>query len=335
MRLRHLLVTVAATLSATGPAAATVPDPVADCCFVPTGPLSAPVPAGDVRFPEGQLVARRAADGAVFTAGWIPGPVLSTPVASGTWPYRAWWAGDVDSDQAIDLLGRDGTDIMLSLGREGGGWAPPRRWATLPRRFSVVRVGDLWAADLGPASDDLVALDPRTGELRWVLTDDDGRSVTSQRMGRWPRHTTLQLAQLDLGTQVDAIGVDERTGRLRIAWEADASRGLAADDPSWRIPPHASFAVADLNDDGFGDLVYRPHGSDDVYVRRAYESPPQSVVTAKVVHFRFHSARRWGTWDRRLPLTTTGAFGPRGGLIARDPRTGRIVGARSTARRFR
>jgi hypothetical protein len=42
-------------------------------------------------------------------------------------------------------------------------------------------------------------------------------------------------------------------------------------------------------------------------------------------------AHRWGRWDRRLPLTLGDVFDDREALVARDPATGRMLGAPSTA----
>ena len=320
------------------PARAATPD----CCFLPAQAISEPIPAGDVRVIDNAgmpLVARRARDGAIFTAG----PLWEWPLtvrATFTWPYAQWWAGDVDYDDDVDLLGRDGTRIVAALGDGAQGFSAPRFWATLPRRFSVVRIGDLWGSDSDEA-DDLVALDPSSGELRWILSQweygpEYPRPIPHVEppdvmgAGRWPRGVTFQLASVVFG-QVDAIGVDPRTGRVRLAQEADARGGLSRDEPSYRIPPHATLAVGDVTGDGQGDLVYRPRGSDDVYVRRAYESPPQTDVKRISVHYRFHSARRWGRWDRRLPLTLAYVFDVRQSLVARDPATGRMLAARSTS----
>jgi hypothetical protein len=186
----------------------------------------------------------------------------------------------------------------------------------------VLRLGDT----NGDGAADVVGLDLRSRTIR-VLQAPGTTDAATLDMGRWPKGFTLQLADLDGDGPADAIGVDAG-GRVHVGFNQGTR--FAAAHADWQLAANVSLTVADVTGDDRPDLVYRRVGSDDVYVRRTYDA--SSGKNASQVTTSFHSARRWGRWDRRLALTTAYLSGPRASLAARDPRTGRILVARSTAR---
>lgn len=232
---------------------------------------------------------------------------FGAPVAFGTWPYGAPELGDVDGDGTADLIGRDGAAVVAARAT-GTGFAAPVGLAQLPRNYSVLRSGTLdGSGHLG-----LVGLDPESGRLR-ILDAPGTEDADAFAAGRWAKGFSFVLADVDGDGRDDAVGVDRR-GRVRVGINEDSAFVV---QHVWRIPARAAVAVADVTGDGHADLVYRPAGSDDVYVRR---TGPRAT---------FHAARRWGRWDRRFALTTAYLQLNRAGLAARDPRTGRIFYARS------
>jgi hypothetical protein len=146
--------------------------------------------------------------------------------------------------------------------------------------------------------------------------------------GRWPNDFTFQLADLDRDGLVDTVGMDGG-GRVHVGFNHGA--GFSSPHTDWHLPAHVSLTVADVTGDGRADLVYRRRGTDDVFVRRTYDAVTETKAATQI-ETGFHTARRWGRWDRRLALTTSYLEGPRANLAARDPRTGRILAARSLAR---
>jgi hypothetical protein len=187
----------------------------------------------------------------------------------------------------------------------------------------VVAIALLASALDGFGPLDLVGLDPGSGQLR-VLHAPGSEDADTFAAGRWTTGSTLVLADVDDDERDDAVGVD-RSGRVRIGLNQDSAFVVRH---VWRIPARAAVAVADVTGDGRADLVYRRPGTDDVFVRRTYDKVTETKDLT-VIETRFHRARRWGRWDRRLALTTAYLQLNRAGLAARDPRTGRIFYARS------
>ncbi len=308
-----------------GAATASAATPGDDCCFAPAVAVSDPVPAGDVRFgpvADGlPHVLVRQANGTVLAGGWADGH-FGTPVVLGRWPYRDLLLGDVDGDVLDDLVGADGAGTVVIGRATATGFAPPAPLAPLPRAYSVLRVGDTNGDDAA----DIVGLVPRSRTIR-VLQAPGTTDAATLDMGHWPKGFTFQLADLDGDGPADAIGVDAG-GRVHVGFNQGTR--FAAAHTDWRLAAHVSLTIADVTGDGRPDLIYRRTGSNDVYVRRTYDA--SSGTNAAQVTTSFHSARRWGRWDRRLPLTAAYLSGPRASLAARDPRTSRILVAQSTAR---
>jgi hypothetical protein len=308
-----------------GAATASASTPGNDCCFARAVAVSDPVPTGDVRF--GPVVDGfphvlvRQADGTVLAGRWAD-ERFAAPVAVGRWPYRDLLLGDVDGDVLDDLVGADGAGTVVIGRATATGFAAPAPFARLPRAYSALRMGDTNGDDAA----DVVGLDPRSRTIR-VLQAPGTTDAATLEMGRWPKGSTFQLADLDGDGQADAIGVDAG-GRVHVGFNQGTR--FAAAHADWHLAAHVSLAVADVTGDGRPDLVYRRVGSDDVYVRRTYDTG--GGKNAARIATSFHSARRWGRWDRRLALTTAYLSGPRASLAARDTRTGRIIVARSTAR---
>jgi hypothetical protein len=304
------------TLLAALAAAAPAPAPV----FAPARPVTAPIPAGDVRYTanaDAPVLARRAADGVVFvSAAPAAAPSfalpLAAPVARGRWRYRDWWAADLTGDNRTDLLGRDGRTLLIGRGLPGGGWAPPRRWSTIPRGYAVVGVADV-AEEEYQGVPGVYARNPRSGRVE-VLERGD-----AEPMGAWPRGLSYRLGKVNLDETTDAVGYDRRRGVVRVIYNRDVTFG--ASQRRWRIPPRADLVVGDVNGDQLADLIYRPAGGDAVSIRFG-----RRVANPGVSAFRFLRARHAGRWDRRRPLTAA-PLGLTTALATRDPRSGRIVAA--------
>ena len=300
-----LIAAMASGLPAAGASAAEV-------SLGPTIPLSSgPVPAGDVRFGEGfpEVVVRQAS-GVLDVQGIGASGLVEPTGLTATWPYRELWVHDVINDDAAsaDLVGRDGGRVVAARVSRTA-IDPPRTLVSLPRRYSVLRFGDLDA----DGADDLYALDPKSGDLRFIqLHTGSGPATTTG--GHWPRGFTFQLGDIDGDDIADAAGIDTH-GRV-YAGITDGERLLPMRDQG-RIPADASMVLIKFIGASHADLVYRRRGRDDVYVR------PGAIVRGKP---GFLGARRLGRWDHRLKLTPT-AFGP--ALAARDPRTGVVVQAQA------
>jgi hypothetical protein len=303
-----------------GAAAASAATPGADCCFAPAVAVSDPTPAGDVLFgpvADGlpHVIVRKAAN--TLLAGGLADGRFAAPIALGSWPYRDLQLGDVDGDVLDDLVGEDGAGTVVVAHATATGFDPPVPFAQLPRAYSVLRVGDT----NGDEAADVVGLDPRSRAIR-VLQAPGTTDAATLDVGRWPKGFSFLLTDLDRDGLADAIGVDAG-GRVHVGF--NQSTGFSAAHADWHVAAHVTLTVADVTGDGRADLVYRRRGSDVVDVRRTYEAASGGGISTG-----FHSARRWGRWDRRLPLTTAYLSGPRASLVARDPRTGRILVARST-----
>jgi hypothetical protein len=316
---RRIVLVVLAALAA-GASAAPAATPGPDCCFGPTLTSSDPVSAGDVLFGTGldsfPAVIIRGTDGTLLV-GSFAGGRFAAPVTVGSWPYANPQLGDVDGDGRRDVVGADGTGNVLVAHATATGFDPPVVLAPLPTAYSVLRVGDVD----GDEAADVVGLDPGTRAIR-VLRAPATSHAATVAAGRWPKGFSFLLTDLDRDGLADAIGVDAG-GRVHVGF--NQSTGFSAAHADWRVAAHVTLTVADVTGDGRADLVYRRRGSDVVDVRRTYEAASGGGISTS-----FHSARRWGRWDRRLPLTTAYLSGPRASLVARDPRTGRILVARST-----
>jgi hypothetical protein len=305
-----LIAAVASGLTAAGAAAA-------ELSLGPTIPLSSgPVPAGDVRFGNGfpEVVVRQAS-GALDIEGIGASGLVEPTGLTATWPYRELWVRDVIIDDAAsaDLVGRDGGRVVAARVSRTA-IDPPQTLVSLPRRYSVLRFGDLDA----DGYDDLYALDPKSGDLRFIqLHTGSGPATTTG--GHWPRGFTFQLGDIDGDDIADAAGIDAHGRVYAGVTDGERFRRLRG---GVRIPADATIVLTEVTGDSHADLVYRRRARDDVYVR------PGGLVRGKP---GFLSARRLGRWDHRLKLTPT-AFGPT--LAARDPRTGVVVQAeaRRTAR---
>jgi hypothetical protein len=296
-----LIAAVASGLAAAGVSAAEV-------SLGPTIPLSSgPVPAGDVRFGNGfpEVVVRQASGVLDVEAIGASGLVEPTGLTA-KWPYHELWVRDVIIDDAAsaDLVGRDGGRVVAARVSRIA-IDPPQTLVSLPRRYSVLRFGDLDADGF----DDLYALDPKSGDLRFIQLHT-GSGPTTTKGGHWPRGFTFQLGDIDGDGIADAAGIDAH-GRV-YAGVADGERFRPLHDQG-RIPADAPMVLTEVTGDSHADLVYRRRGRDDVYVR------PGALVRGRP---GFLGARRLGRWDHRLKLTPT-AFGPT--LAARDPRTGVVV----------
>ncbi|HMJ35289.1 MAG TPA: VCBS repeat-containing protein [Baekduia sp.] len=290
-----------------------------DCCFAPAAAVSAPTPAGQPVFgvfdngvPEALV---RDSGGGLFVAQFVDGRFGPPSARPGPVVARDLQVGDVDGDGVEDLVERDG--LVVSVVRSiGTAFEAPRRVSTLPHADAEWRVGDFD----GDEAFDIIVLNRRTGRVR-VTEHALGKDAITVAAGRWPMAYTFMIADVDRDGQDDAVGVDARTGRVRVGFSIATEFERRHAD--WRIPAGAQLASADVTGDGLADLVFRAKGSDDVFVRRALQTDETTS---------FHTARRWGRWDRRLPLTTAYLNGVRAGLAARDPRTGRIMVALSRAR---
>jgi hypothetical protein len=312
-----------------GAAAASAATPGPDCCLGPALAVSEPVPAGEVRFGTGfdgdPAVVVRRSDGALLV-GALAGGRFAAPAAVTRWPYPDLQLGDVDGDIRDDLVGTDGAGTVIVARATATGFGPPGPLAQLPRAYAVLRVADT----NGDERADVVGLDPRSRAIR-VLQAPGTTGAATIDAGRWPKGFTFQLADLDRDGLADAVGVNS-AGRVHAGF--NQGTGFAAAHADWRLPAHVSLTVADVTGDGRADLVYRRRGTDDVFVRRTYDVVTDTESTHRI-STSFHQPRHWGRWDRRLALTTSAPAvpDPRAGLAARDPRTGRIVAARSLARR--
>lgn len=306
-RIAELLGSVVGTIVLMGAGVADASPATAHCCLTAAKAISGPVPAGDVRFGTTmfpRLVVRQAS-GALSVWTFAAGAQLTAVAPTGaTWPYRTLWLGDVDGDGngQDELLGRDGTRIVVAKAAPEA-IAPATPMASLPRSFTVVRLADVDDDD----ADELVALDPKTGRIRFVDFSTGGRAVTSSG-GQWPRGYSFQLADVDGDGAADAVGVDAR-GRVHLG--LGNGHAFVRHGAVGPIPPHATMRLAEATGDRLADLIYRPAGSDDVYVRQAFTTSTREG---------FQAAHRWGCWNHRLALTPAFA-----GLAARDPDTGRIV----------
>jgi hypothetical protein len=274
----------------------------------PTTAISEPVPAGEVAFGKAfPNAVVRPPSGTLVLIGSVDAGLLRPTSLTIAWPYRHLWVPLVSTGGTAGsaIVGRDGARLVAApVTPEAIG--PVRTLITLPRRYSRVRFADLDADH----ADDVVALDPRTGDLR-VAQLDTGAGPLAASAGRWPRGYTLQLADLDGDEIADAAGVDA-AGHVYVG--INDVRRFVRRPGAWRIPPDASMVLAEMTGDDRADLVFRRAGQDDVYVRAA-------IITHGKLGFR--PFRRLGRWDHRLALTARYRS-----LIARDAHTGRIVMAR-------
>lgn len=205
---------------------------------------------------------------------------------------------------AGDVQAAPGAPAVVARRARDGGWAAPRRWAALPRRFSVVRAAAVEEDNYQPVHG-LVALDPRTRETRVVSGTP---TAYDEDMGpRWPRGLTFLTADMNNDGAEDLVGVDARTGLVRVAYN-DVVR-FRMSRLRWRIPRGAQLTAGDVDGDSFGDLVYRPRGRDAVFVRRG-----RVVAQGDAIAYRFRPAVRAGRWDR---LTLSAARPPTSGRRAR------------------
>jgi hypothetical protein len=290
-----------------------------DCCFAPARTVSGPVPAGDVRFGAvaggfANVVVRQA-NGSLLVASYVDGR-FGPMTTLGSWPYRELQLGDVDGDGIEDLVGGHGAGAVVFARATGEGFGPPAPLVRVPRAYSVLRIGDTNADQVV----DVVGLDPGSRAIR-VLQVPRTTAADTFDDGPWPKGLTFRLADVDGDERADVVGVDG-AGRVRVAFNNSA--GVTVAHAVWRLPAHVSLSVDDVTGDGRADLVYRLRGSDDVFVRRAYDATIGARTSTG-----FHTARRWGRWDRRLALTTADLGGTRASLAARDPQSGRIMVALS------
>jgi hypothetical protein len=250
----------------------------------------------------------RQASGVLGVEGIGASGLVEPTGLTATWPYRELWVRDVIIDDAAsaDLVGRDGGRVVAARVSRTA-IDPPQTLVSLPRRYSGLRFGDLDADGF----DDLYALDPKSGDLRFIqLHTGSGPATTTG--GHWPRGFTFQVGDIDGDGIADAAGVDAHGRVCARVTDGERSRPLRGQG---RISADATMVLTEVTGDSHADLVYRRRGRDDVYVR------PGALVRGKP---GFLTARRLGRWDHRLKLTPT-AFGPT--LAARDPRTGVVVQA--------
>ena len=170
-------------------------------------------------------------------------------------PLHAVWPADIDTDGDLDLIlaTRDAAPVMLRNNSDGS-FAAESPFGTASR----VR-GFVWADLDGEGVPDAALLDDQ-GVLRVYLNLRGGGFVERQLPGQVPRLAAIAVAEVSGDGIIDVLGVAADGSVTRISTRAngsgfEAARLAQADPPSGLAPGTARLLVADLDNNGAGDLV--------------------------------------------------------------------------------
>ena len=217
---------------------------------------------------------------AVTADARLPADVTSVPL-------HAVWPADIDTDGDLDLVvaPRDGAVRVL---RNNGDdtFAAQSPFGTLSR----VR-GFAWADLDGEGVPDAALLDDQ-GVLR-VFLNLRGSAFRERAVpGQFPRVAALAIAELSGDGIVDVLGVGSDGTVTRLSTQLNGSNFEAArvarfDAPSGLAPGNARLLVADLDNNGAGDLIASAPGgsrialaSPDGNFRQASGQLPGGITAA-------------------------------------------------------
>ena len=217
---------------------------------------------------------------AVTADARLPADVTSVPL-------HAVWPADIDTDGDLDLVvaPRDGAVRVL---RNNGDdtFAAQSPFGTLSR----VR-GFAWADLDGEGVPDAALLDDQ-GVLR-VFLNLRGSAFRERAVpGQFPRVAALAIAELSGDGIVDVLGIGSDGTVTRLSTQLNGSNFEAArvarfDAPSGLAPGNARLLVADLDNNGAGDLIASAPGgsrialaSPDGNFRQASGQLPGGITAA-------------------------------------------------------
>lgn len=185
---------------------------------------------------------------AVTSQARLPAAVTGTPL-------HAVWPADVDTDGDLDLVvaTRDGAPVVLRNNSDGTFTAQSPFGAV-----SRVR-GFAWADLDGEGVPDAALLDDQ-GVLRVFLNLRGGTFVERPVPEQFPRAAAIAVADVSGDGMLDVLGAaaDGTVTRLSIRQDGsgfEAARIAQGDPPTGLVAGTARLLVADLDNNGAGDLV--------------------------------------------------------------------------------